>query len=63
MAAVYDLQPGDLAVLNNLVIVTDLCGICLGAAAGALLCSPMPGRYPMAAALFYAAYKVINVWA
>lgn len=60
---VYDLQPGDLAVLNNLVIVTDLCGICLGAAAGAMLCSTIPYKYPMAIALMITAYKVINVWA
>jgi len=67
MLTVYDLQPGDLAVLNQLVYVTDWCGIMLGAAAGAVLAasSPLRGwqKHVLAVVLFLAAYQVINIWA
>lgn len=62
---IYDLQPGDLAVLNNLVYVTDWCGIFLGVAAGVVLSSPMKLQYKILCSglLMVAAYQVINVWA
>lgn len=66
MKVYTDLTPGDLVVLNNLVVVTDLCGIACGIAAGLILSAPtfpLWARLLCAFALCAAGYNIINIWA
>jgi hypothetical protein len=55
-----DLTPGDLAVLNALVYVTDIGSLLLAAFSGWLIAHK---QYPWAFAVIFVAYQVLTVWA